>query len=120
MSLATVKFLLAAGLCSFALVSQAAPNKKYPAMLVEANVVAAQYSEQAIAFEVVVEVASDGEHKTLQLSGQAGMQVGLWPGEYYRVTEFGFDGARLEWLTPQEKMDLFLKRPKKKSTRQSR
>lgn len=114
MSLATVKFLLAAGLCSLVLVSQAAPNKKYPALLLEANVVPAQYSEQAIAFEVVVEAASDGEHKTLQLSGQDGLQVGLWPGEYYRVTEFGVDRANLEFLTPQEKMELFAWQSKKK------
>lgn len=114
---AHAKFLLAGGIYSLAILAQSAPRVTYPALLVEANVVPSQYSEQAIDFEIVVEVASSGDHKKLRLSGDEGTKILLWPGDYYRVTEFSGESASMEYLSPQEKQDLFLKQSKKKRKR---
>jgi hypothetical protein len=113
---ANVNFLLAAGLYSLALLAQSAPAR-YPGLLVEAKVVQSNYSEQAIDFEVVVQAAPDGDHKTLRLSGDDGTKILLWPGDYYRVIEYGGDSASLEYLSPQEIQNLFLRQSKKKRKR---
>jgi hypothetical protein len=113
---ASVNFLLAAGLYSLALLAHSA-SVSYPGLLVEAKVVQSNYSERAIDFEVVVQAVPDGDHKTLRLSGDDGTKILLWPGEYYRVIEYGGESASLESLSPQEIQNLFLRQSKKKRKR---
>ncbi len=110
----SAKFLVAGCLYLLAGLAQSAPAAKYPALLLGAKSIPSQYSEEAIDFEIEVEVAANGAQKTLRISGQDGMKILLWPGEYYRVTEYSSDSASLDYLSPQEKQDLFMKRSRKK------
>lgn len=110
---------LAAGCLFFAAVAaHSAPLKKYFAVLYDAKVIPSPYWEHSIAFEVDMEtVTPNGEHKILQLSESEGRQVMLEPGEYYRVTEYGGGSARLDYLNPGEKQELFIKQMKWKAKR---
>ncbi|KQZ32664.1 hypothetical protein [Duganella sp. Root1480D1] len=116
----SAKLLLAAGLYSLACLAQSAPVANYPAFLLEARAIPTQYSEEAVDFEIVVETGAAGDQKTLRMSGQDGMKILLWPGNYYRVMEYGGDSASLEFLSPQEEQDLLMKQSKKKRKRAAR
>jgi len=113
----SVKLLLSGWLYLLAFLAHSAPATKYPAKLVEAKTVSSPTQEQFVDFEIVVELASDGAQKTLRLRGHDGMKILLWPGNYYSVIEYGSDGASLEYLSPQEEQDLYIKKSKKKRGR---
>ncbi len=72
--------------------------------------------EHGIEFEVVVEVAPSGEHKTLRLSGDDGMRIALYPGDYYSVSEYRGGSASLDYLSFAER-EAFSKPTKKKAKR---
>jgi len=61
---------------------------------------------ESIEFEVVMEVLeATGGQKTLRLSDGGG-QIGLYPGEYYRVIDFGDGSARLAEMDVTERIKL--------------
>jgi hypothetical protein len=110
------KHLGAACLVVVTAVAHSEPTRNFPAILNEAQVLPSPFLEHSIEFEVVMDLLTpQGGQKTFRISGFD--QIVLWPGEYYRVTDYGGGRARLDYLNPGERGGPVTRQMKKKAKR---
>jgi hypothetical protein len=110
------KHLIAGCLVLITAVAHSEPTRKYLAILNEAQVIPSSRREYSVGFEVVMDLqTSQGVQKKFRISGSD--QIVLWPGEYYRVTDYGDGSAHLDYPDPGEVANLSFRQMKKKAKR---